>query len=132
MAAQGIWVQPNPYSFISLLALTVALIGLHRRQSGLSSQLAKLGPGLATPRAIFVALLLGSCSLAVLSSVPVAAFRVGEHFFALLPVGIWLATSHGGAQPRHTGPLWLLAAVLAYIFLFYGSYLLDPTIDALN
>lgn len=132
MAAQGFWVQPNPYSFISLLALTTALIGLHRGQSGLSSQLTKLGPGLAVSRAVFVALLLGTCSLSVLSSVSVAAFRVSEHFFALLPVGIWLAASRDGAEPRHTGPLWLLAAVFAYIFLFYSPYLLDPIIDALN
>lgn len=131
LAAQDFWVQPNPYSFISLLALATALIGLHLGQS-VSSQLTKPEPEQAVSRAVFVALLLGTCSLSVLSSVSVAAFRVSEHFFALLPVGIWLAATRGGRPPRHTYMFWLLAALFAYIFLFYSSYLLDPTIDALN
>lgn len=131
LASQDFWVQPNPYSFISLLALVTALIGLHLGQS-VSSQLTKPEQEQAVSRAVFVALLLGTCSLSVLSSVSVAAFRVSEHFFALLPVGIWLAASRGGRSPRHTYLLWLLAALFAYIFLFYSSYLLDPMIDALN
>lgn len=131
LAAQDVWVQPNPYSFISLLALATALIGLRLGQTG-PSQLRKPESELAVSRAVFVALLLGTCSLSVLSSVSVAAFRVSEHFFALLPVGVWLAASRDGAEPRHTGPLWVLAAVFAYIFLFYSPYLLDPMIDSLN
>lgn len=133
LAAQDFWVQPNPYSFISLLALATALSGLHLGQSR-SPQLRKSESEseLAVSRAVFVALLLGTCSLSVLSAVSVAAFRVSEHFFSLLPVGVWLAASRGGAEPRHRGWMWLLAAVFAYIFLFYSPYLLDPTIGALN
>lgn len=131
LAAQDFWVQPNPYSFISLLALVTALSGLYLGQSE-SPRFMKSEPALAVSRAVFVALLLGTCSLSVLSSVSVAAFRVSEHFFALLPVGIWLTVSRGGRAFRYTYLLWLLAALFAYIFLFYSSYLLDPTIDALN
>lgn len=131
LAAQDFWVQPNPYSFISLLALATALIGLHLGQS-VSWQFTRSEPELAVSRAVFVALLLGAGSLSVLSSVSVAAFRVSEHFFALLPLGVWLAASRNGVEPRHRGLLWLLAVVFVYIFLFYSPYLLDPTIGALN
>lgn len=131
LAAQDFWVHPNPYSFLSLLALATALSGLHLSQS-VSLQRRKPESELDVSRAVFVALLLGTCSLSVLSSVSVAAFRVSENFFALLPLGVWMAASRDGAEPRHTGPLWLLAAVFAYIFLFYSPYLFDPTIDVLN
>ena len=130
-AAQDVWVKPNPYSFISLLALATALIGIYLCQKELL-QLRKLESELVVSRAVFVALLLGTCSLSLLSSVSVAAFRVSEHFFALLPVGIWLAASRDGTAPRYKVSLWMLAAVFAYIFLFYSPYLLDPMSDALN
>ena len=133
MAAQDVWVRPNPYSFLSLLALATAL-------SGLSAYLSLVTlPGRPEPasqwavgRAVFTALLLGVCALSLLSSVSVAAFRVSEHFFALLPVGLWLLASREGAPPWRRSALWLLAALLAYIFLFYSPYLIDPFVDALD
>jgi hypothetical protein len=81
---------------------------------------------------VFIALLLGTCSLAMLSSVSMATFRVDKQFFALLPLGVSLAASCDDAEPRHIGPLCPLQAALAYIFLSYGPYLRDPTIDVLN
>lgn len=130
LASQDFWVQPNPYSFISLLAFATALSGLLLSRSA-SMQPTKLAPGLAASRAVFVALLLGTCSLSVQSSVSVAAFRVSEHFFALLPVGVWLVASRDGAPSWRRHGLWLLAALFVYIFLFYSPYLLDPSNDAL-
>lgn len=131
LAAQDLWVQPNPYSFISLLAMATALIGLHRG-AGISLEATKADPALLVSRAVFVALLLGSCSLSILSVVSVAAFRVSEHFFSLLPIGVWLLVSRYDAPPQHRYLLWLLAAFFAYIFLFHSPYLLDPMIDSLK
>lgn len=129
LASQDFWARPNPYSFINLFGLTTALVGLHRDR-GAAVRLTITQSERAVRRAVFVALLLGSCSFVVLAAVPVAAFRISEHFFALLPVGIWMVASRGGAAPRHKGPFLILAAILAYIFLFYSPYLLDPTAGA--
>lgn len=132
LAAQEVWVRPNPYSFLSLLALVTALTGLSPHLSPVSLPDAKPVPKRADSHAVFVALLLGVCALSLLASVSVAAFRVSEHFFALLPVGLWLVASREGASPWLRYGLWLLAALLAYIFLFYSPYLIDPFVDALD
>lgn len=125
MAGQDRWVRPNPFSVMSLLALLVAFSGiwLPNRSMGIANTL--LPATRSTSTAVFLALLMGSCALALLSSVTVAAFRISEHFFSLLPVGIWLAACRGRTVPRHTWPLWLLASLFLYIFLFYSPYLLE-------
>lgn len=128
MASTDLWARPNPYSFISMLALLTALGGLYLGR-GVPKLPTMAGPELAASRAVFVALLLGTCALSLLASVSVAAFRISEHFFSLLPVGVWLVASRVRGKPRITGLLWLLAALLAYIFLFYSPYLIDPTIS---
>lgn len=126
LASKDLWARPNPYSFISLLALVTALGGLYLARS-VRKLPTREGHELTESHAVFVALLLGNCALSLLSSVSVAAFRISEHFFALLPLGVWIVASRIRSKPRITGLLWPLAALLAYIFLFYGPYLLDPT-----
>lgn len=121
-AAQDLWVRPNPFSAINLLALSTALAGLLTRRA-VAPQDARLDPG---RRVVFLSLLMGSCALGLLSAVSVAAFRVSEHFFALLPVGVWLIASRGGYCPSHRLPLLGLAGLLAYIFLFHSAHLLNP------
>lgn len=121
LAAQDLWVRPNPFSVMSLLALGTALLGLQRRTN------VQIRNGDATTHAVYLSLLLGSCALSLLSSISVAAFRVSEHFFALLPVGLWLAACRNRSTPRYPALLWVLAALFAYVFLFHSPYLLDPS-----
>lgn len=126
LASQEVAERPNPYNVISMLALITALSGLLLKQRADSEgATATQMPS----QAVFVALLLGTCALAILSSVPVAALRVSEHFFALLPVGIWMGLCRDGKVPRYTFLLWLFSALFAYIFLFYSPYLLNPDAD---
>jgi hypothetical protein len=125
MAEEGLWVRPNPYSFISMLSLATALVGLNRTFPAFRSETIQM-PVPAVYRAVFCSLLLGSCALAVLSSVSVAAFRISEHFFSVLPLGVWFVATRGGSSTSNEKYLLPLAALLCYIFLFYGSFLLDP------
>jgi hypothetical protein len=125
MAEEGLWVRPNPYSFISMLALATALVGLNRTFPVFRTDAAQVSV-FAVYRAVFCSLMLGSCALAVLSSVSVAAFRISEHFFSVLPLGAWFVATRGGSSTSNEKYLLPLAAVLCYIFLFYGSFLLDP------
>lgn len=120
LAAEELWVRPNPFSVMSLLAFGTALLGLRQRTN------LQVKNGDATTHAIYLSLLLGSCALSLLSSISVAAFRVSEHFFALLPVGLWLAACRNRSTPRYPAVLWVLAALFAYVFLFHSPYLLDP------
>lgn len=126
LASSDIWLKPNPYSTISLLAFFVAVVGLTRASSA-AVTVSSTASGATASQAIFVALLLGSCSLVVLSSVSVAAFRISEHFFSLLPIGLWLLIRRGHKTSRYSAFMWVLAGLMAYLFLFYSPYLLDPT-----
>lgn len=129
LAEQDIWVRPNPFSVVSLVALLTAVVGLSRRirPAGLGAASVQLFPAISSPQAaVFFGLLLGACALALLSVVSVAAFRISEHFFALLPVGAWLAALGDRERPRHVWTLWLLAVLLVNIFVFHSPYLLDP------
>ena len=130
LAKEDLWVRPNPFSVISLLALLIVFAGLWMRSSLIENPLRLRPITQSTSAAVFLALLLGSCSLALLSAVPVAAFRVSEHFFSLLPVGAWLVACRFRSMPRHTWPLWMLAILFLYIFLIYSPNLLDPTISS--
>lgn len=124
MAAEDIWVKPNPYSFISMLALLTALTGaVLERYHAL-----QVKTNISTERAVYTSLLLGACSVPVLSSIPVAAFRVSEHFFSLLPVGLWMLATRERSTPRCKGLLWMVAVIFAYIFVFYSPYLLEPNL----
>ena len=125
LASNDLWVRPNPYSAISLLAMFAAIVGLFGLPAAAMTKMSNVNR-VDAPRAIFVALMLGSGALVVLSSVSVAAFRVSEHFFSLLPVGLWLAACRGRAKPRYLALLWMFAGLMAYLFLFYSPYLLDP------
>lgn len=131
MAEEGLWVRPNPYSFMSMLSLTTALIGLNRTFLQYPSGLIQI-PTLGVYRAVFFSLILGTSALAILPSVAVAAFRISEHFFSLLPLGVWFVTTRGGSSTTNEKYLLPLAAVFSYIFLFYGSFLLDPTTGVPN
>lgn len=126
MAQEDLWVRPNPYSMISLVALATGLIGLNRAFQPVRSAPATV-PSRLVQRSIFCSLLLGCCALAMLSSISVAAFRVSEHFFALIPLGTWLVATRGGTSLSNEKYLLPLCALLTYIFVFYGSFLLDPT-----
>jgi hypothetical protein len=129
LAAEGIWDRPNPYSFLSMLALATSLIGLHFRRCEVVEDVAVMTRS-GVSDAVFCALLLGVCALTVLSSVSVAAFRISEHFFALLPLGVWLASLRSSSQKIAHIVLLLLAGMLSFIFIFYSPYLLDPSIGA--
>lgn len=126
LAATDMWVRPNPFNLMSMLVFLIVFGECWLRDRSPEAGAAPLSATRSMPIAVFLALLLGSCALALLSAVPVAAFRVSEHFFSLLPVGAWLAACRGRPTPRYTWPLWLLAALFLYIFLFHSPYLLDP------
>jgi hypothetical protein len=122
MAEGDIWVRPNPFSFMSLLALGTGATGLVLQ----AAEEVPSSPHNASRQAVFLSLLIGSAALGALAAVPVAAFRVAEHFLALLPVGLWILWKRHGFQRRHQVLLWCIAAVQTYIFLFYSAYLLEP------
>ena len=128
LAASDIWVRPNPFSAISMLAIVTALFGLHSQRWRHSRPILAYSDSVDSDRAIFISLLAGSCALSLLSSVSVAAFRISEHFFSLLPAGLWIAARAGGSRPRHAWLLWLIAAALCYLFVFHSPYLLHPTL----
>lgn len=115
----------NPLNIISLLALATGLVGLWPRQQALPPH-AEPPLNLRTSTFVFVGLLLGSCSLAALASVPIAAQRVSEHFFALLPAGMSMAATRLGLTERQRQAMWLVALLCLYIFLIHSPYLLDP------
>lgn len=126
LAEQGLWVRPNPFSVTSMLALLSALAGLGLGGRAAGSSDIRVSAMRSSSTVVFVSLLLGCSALAVLSSVTVAAFRVSEHFFSLLPLGVWLAACRGRSQPRQSWPLWILAGLLLYLYVFHFPYLLDP------
>lgn len=129
MAKEDVWVRPNPYSFISLFSLATALIGLNRALPCVAPTLAAV-PSRTVQRTIFCSMLLGCCALAMLSSISVAAFRVSEHFFALLPLGAWFVATRSGRSLSNEKYLLPIAVLLSYIFVFYGSFLLNPVTGA--
>jgi hypothetical protein len=131
MAEEDVWVRPNPYSFISLFSLATALFGLNRVLPPVRPVLAAV-PSQRVQAAIFCSMLLGCCALAMLSSISVAAFRVSEHFFALLPLGAWFVVTRSGTSLSNEKYLLPLAVLLSYIFVFYGSFLLNPVTGAPN
>ena len=113
---------PNPLSVMSMLAITTALVGLLPK----ARVVAKLPSHRRIDSYVFTSLLLGSLSLAALTSIPVAAFRISEHFFSLLPVGLHLATKNISSSRWMRSILWIIAGIFLYIFLFHSPYLLDP------
>lgn len=131
MAEEDLWVRPNPYSVMSMLSLTTALIGLNRRSQVPRFNIASTSLSMQY-RVIFCCLFLGSCALVILSSVSVAAFRISEHFFSVLPIGIWFVATRGGTSLSNEKYLLPLGALFSCIFLFYGSFLLDPATGVPN
>jgi hypothetical protein len=125
MAAEEIWVRPNPFSSLSLMALAVALTGLlsvSRTGQGVRSEY-------EVARSVFVSLAIGSAALSVLSSVSVAAFRISEHFFVLLPVGAALALQRLPiSESIRKAAMFALAGILLFIFVFHSPYLVDPSL----
>jgi hypothetical protein len=115
-------VRPNPLSVMSLLAIFTALVGLLPGNRG----------GVVMPfhlqieNFVFYSLILGSLSIALFASIPIAAFRISEHLFSLLPVGLLLAAKHVGASRCIRPALWVFIGLFLYIFLFHSPYLLDP------
>jgi hypothetical protein len=119
IAETDTWVRPNPFSFMSLLALATGVIGL------VGSRSEKL-PSSASQQAVFLSLLTGSAALGALAAVTVAAFRVSEHFLAFLPAGLWILWERYEFDRRLQAILWGIAAVQAYIYVFHSPYLLEP------
>jgi hypothetical protein len=133
IAESGVWVVPNPFSVMSILAMVTAIMltKRQRNQDGLNSSLIRPGRqrlALASTHShlmLGVLLMLGSVALVLMSSVSVAAFRVSEHFFALIPVGLGLAINRW--HPSLRLPLTLtLAAAFLYLFLLHSPYVNDP------
>jgi len=117
--------HPNPFSVMSLLAIAAALAGMlpgdRHDEAGERAPLAS-----RPSTVVFTGLLLGSCALSTFAAVPVAAFRVSEHFFSLLPIAFWMAADHLSIGPRKRLLLWLVAGLFLYLFLIHSPYLLDP------
>lgn len=127
LASLGLWVRPNPFSVLSLLAILTALAGwlqLERRKrsrAGLAPQDSDL-----ILRYVVVGLLFGAVALSVLASIAVAAFRISEHFFALIPTGVYLVMERMRLRKLQPLVIWSLCGVLTYVFVFHSPYLLDP------
>jgi hypothetical protein len=114
--------RPNPLNVISILAILTALVGLLPKDR----RLIVLPLHQRIETYVFTSLLVGSLSLASLTFIPVAAFRISEHYFSLLPVGIILAAQHVGARKWIRPVIWAIAGLFLYVFLIHSPYLLDP------
>ncbi len=119
-AEEGVWPRPNPFTAISIIAFATGTLGLLR--------LAPFDARPETPptRAVYTGLVIGSASLSLFSAITVGAFRISEHFFALLPVGVAMLAYQFRARPLVLPGVLTLAGLLLYIFLFYAPYLLNP------
>lgn len=116
-------VDINQINILSILAILTALVGLlPRDRHQIDLPLNK-----RTDIFIYVSLIIGSCALAVFSTIPVVALRISEHFFSLIPIGVVLAADHIGLRQRNRMFLWALAGLLLYLFLFHFTFLLDPS-----
>jgi hypothetical protein len=119
-AEEGIWQRPNPFSAISMIAYATGALGLLR--------LAPFDARPETPpmRAVYTGLIIGSASLSLFSAITVGAFRISEHFFALLPVGVAMLAYQFRARALVLPGVLALAGLQLYIFLFYAPFLLNP------
>lgn len=115
----------NPFNIMSLIAMTTVMLALWRRQP-VAEPFARYAKYQRTSTFVFVGLLLGSFSLAAFTTIPIAAQRISEHFFALIPVGIWYAASLFGMSHRQRQMIWAVGMLFIYIFLFHSPYLLHP------
>ncbi len=126
MAEEGYWDRPNVFSAINIIGLVTAFAcALYfRRTSGLR---ACFLPSNMILLCVSTSLFLGVLAITTLGSVSVAAFRVSEHFFALLPLGVGLVLNRLPLSPRlQQCILFSLGALLFFIFIFHSEYLRDP------
>jgi hypothetical protein len=120
------WVRPNPFSTIGLTSFCTMLLLLRQKPPDPA-----LVQSLAAPDILAVILASGVISLVVFAPLSVAAFRVSEFFFSVLPVGI------AQVMKQRTRLFQLVASVLismvfVYIFVFHAPNLLNPATGAPN
>ena len=126
MAEEDYWEKPNPFSLINLLGSSVAVAcALFSRHS--SEFRASISPSNTILHGVSISLFLGVLAFTTLGSVSVAAFRISEHFFALLPIGVGLVLKRLPLSPRLQQCILLALGVLMfYIFIFHSEYLRNP------
>ncbi|MEI6553901.1 MAG: hypothetical protein WCO09_05010, partial [bacterium] len=87
----------------------------------------KIASSLMSKMVISNSLLLGVSAFILFSSIPVAAFRLGEHFFCLIPVQ-WANLVSNRSRQFQMVSIVLLGFLLTYIFVFRAPYLMVPTL----
>lgn len=116
--------RPNQFSLMSILACLTAYFGLARLKFG-ATNLSRT-PLYRQPQiCIFIGLLLGGVSLVIFGALPIIAFRISEHFFAVLPIALWIVANDQGRFLLPRQFLWFLCPLFLYIFLVHSSYLLE-------
>lgn len=125
-AEQDAWVRPNPFSIISLIAFATGALGL-LRPIPFDAHLPRPEQDL-----IYGSVLIGCASLAIFSAITVGAFRISEHFFALLPVA--MANLIYQSRARSILLVGALGAgiLFSYVFLFYSPTLINPATGVPN
>ncbi len=121
MSNQGIWVRPNPFSVVSLLAIVTAGF-IFRKHWEESAGFWRNNFEITCA----ISLLTGVLCLALFSSVSVAALRLSEFFFSLLPIALSFALNDLKNKFIRLEVVLLLTAVFSFIFIYHSPLLIEP------
>lgn len=123
-AEQEAWGRPNPFTVLSILSLLVATFGLLRFPPFDGHRMRQ------DQDLIYASLFMGSVSLAVFAAIAVGAFRISEHFFALLPLAISNLIYQCRSRSVALIGVPVLIALFSYLFLFHSPILVNPATGA--
>ncbi len=116
----GLWVRPNPFSVISLLSLgTAGTIFRKYWKEDIEFWRSNFEITCA------ICLLMGVLCLALFSSVSVAALRLSEFFFSLLPVTLSFMLQDFKSKNVQLELVLLLTAVFSFIFIYHSPLLIE-------